>query len=120
MVLMKNSAKAWAPAAVCLVATTGMTGGFSPLRVFGPVRGTSAGTVGRRPGGGEVVCETGEVEVGGVEGCATVVCGGVMVRLGVPPLDDVHAAQSAARNAAIARVERTIAILPDHRPSSQT
>jgi hypothetical protein len=46
MVLMKNSANAFAPAAVCCMATTGMTGGVSPGRVFGPVRGTSAGTVG--------------------------------------------------------------------------
>jgi hypothetical protein len=28
------------------VASFGITGGFSPGRVFGPVRGTSAGTVG--------------------------------------------------------------------------
>jgi hypothetical protein len=28
------------------VASTGSTGGFSPGRVFGPIRGTSAGTAG--------------------------------------------------------------------------
>jgi hypothetical protein len=46
MVLMKNSAKAFAPAGVCWVATTGITGGFSPGFAFGPVVGTSAGTLG--------------------------------------------------------------------------
>lgn len=50
---MKNSAKAFAPAAVCWVAATGMTGGRSPGSAFGPVVGTSAGTLGL---GGAVVC----------------------------------------------------------------
>ena len=46
MVLMKNAAKARAPRSVCCVASSGMTGGFSPGRVFGPVVGTLRGTVG--------------------------------------------------------------------------
>ena len=52
MVLMKKTAKALAPAGVCWVAASGMIGGFSPGRVFGPVVGTSAGMLG--PGAGEV------------------------------------------------------------------
>jgi len=44
---MKNLAKATAPAALSIVAKTGITGGASPAwRRFGPVVGTSAGTVG--------------------------------------------------------------------------
>ena len=44
---MKNSANALAPAAVCRVAKIGSTGGRSVGPVtFGPVVGTSAGTVG--------------------------------------------------------------------------
>jgi hypothetical protein len=35
-----------APAAVCWVAASGITGGRSPGRAFGPVVGTSAGTLG--------------------------------------------------------------------------
>lgn len=46
-VLTKNLENASAPAAVCFVASMGMTGGRSDgLVTFGPVRGTSAGTVG--------------------------------------------------------------------------
>jgi hypothetical protein len=52
MVLMKNTANAFAPAGVCRVAATGITGGRSPGLVFAPVLGTSAGTVAcpTRPG----------------------------------------------------------------------
>ena len=46
MVLMKNSANAAAPAALCSVARNGITGGFSPAFMFGPDVGTSAGTRG--------------------------------------------------------------------------
>src|SRR5690348_16916797 len=98
---MKNSAKALAPSAVCLVATTGMTGGRSPLRVFGPVRGTSAGTVGRL-GGGDVVRLVLAVEAGVVTG-ATVVCGALVVGSGVPE-DDVHAAVATAVRQAVKNV----------------
>jgi hypothetical protein len=74
---MKNLAKALAPAWVCLVAATGSTGGSSCFdRRFGPVVGTSAGTVGR-VGGGDVlggsgggVVESGTADDAGVEGDA--------------------------------------------------
>lgn len=111
MVLMKNSAKALAPSAVCLVAATGMTGGCSPLRVFGPVRGTSAGTVGRLGGGVEVVeaLPGDREEVTG----ATVVCGALSVGSGAAD-DDVQAAMTArqpatqaARNVVIVALART-------------
>jgi hypothetical protein len=46
MVLMKNTAKARAPAGVCRVASTGITGGLSPGLVLGPLVGTSGGTLG--------------------------------------------------------------------------
>ncbi len=80
MVLMKNSAKALAPSGECLVAATGMTGGRSPLRVFGPVRGTSAGMVGLVGGGVEVRLV---VTVDGGVLTGTVVCGAVNVRPGL-------------------------------------
>ncbi len=106
MVLMKNSAKALAPSGECRVAASGITGGCSPLRVFGPVRGTSAGTVGRAGGGVEVLVGP-LVDTGLVTG--TVVCGGVKVGPG-PLEDDVHAAdsprQTAARNVAIVALGR--------------
>src|SRR5690348_16162824 len=110
MVLIKNSAKALAPAALCLVATTGMTGGRSPLRVFGPLRGTSAGTVGRLGGGVEVrVVPTVE---GGVVSGAAVVCGALLVGSDGVPDDDVQAqavtaARHAATNVAIVALART-------------
>src|SRR5438874_1781340 len=45
MVLTKNAANDSAPAVVCCVAATGMTGAFSSaLRTLGPVIGTAAGT----------------------------------------------------------------------------
>ncbi len=48
MVRKKNFPKATAPLAECCCARTGMTGTLSrALPTFGPVRGTSAGTVGR-------------------------------------------------------------------------
>ncbi len=93
MVLMKNSAKALAPSGECLVAAIGITGGCSPLRVFGPARGTSAGMVGRLGGGVEVRLVP-TVDTGLVTG--TVVCGAVKVRPGSPD-DDVHAAVTAAQ-----------------------
>ena len=63
MVWMKNLAKARAPAAVCRVARSGSTGGRSSAeRRFGPLVGTSAGTVGRAGG-----CDSGgELDTGGV------------------------------------------------------
>ena len=73
MVLMKNVAKARAPAVVCWVATTGMTGGFSPGCVrFGPVVGTSAGTVGTAGVGAGVAVG---VPTAAVDGVAEVVIG---------------------------------------------
>src|SRR5690242_13922183 len=110
MVLMKNSAKALAPSAVCWVAATGMTGGFSPLRVFGPVRGTSAGTVGRLGGRVEVRLVL-AVDAGPVTG-ATVLRGGVVVGSGAPDDDDVHATaatavRQAVRNVVIVALGRT-------------
>jgi hypothetical protein len=78
------------------------------LRVFGPLRGTSAGTVGRL--GGVDVRLVGDVVTGVVTG-ATVVCGGVTVWPGVPE-DEVQAAlataaRQAARNVAIVALGRT-------------
>src|SRR6185437_1844727 len=58
MVWMKNLAKATAPAWVCWVASSGISGGRSPARTrFGPVVGTSAGRVGwvARGGPGGVI-----------------------------------------------------------------
>src|SRR6476661_543421 len=99
---MKNSANAFAPSAVCWVAPSGITGGFSPGLVFGPVRGTSAGTVGRVGCGGAT--DVDEVDGGGTD---AVVCGGVRVGDGAPLDDDVHAAQDSARNAVNVAIHRT-------------
>ena len=111
MVLMKNAAKALAPSAVCLVAATGMTGGRSPLRVFGPDRGTSAGTVGRLGGGVDALL-VGVVDAGEVTG-ATVLCGALLVGSGAAD-DDVQAettvrepARPTARNVVIDALART-------------
>jgi hypothetical protein len=103
MVLMKNAANAFAPSGVCWVASNGISGGFSPGFVFGPVRGTSAGMVGRVGRGGP-----GSVDDDELLG-TTVVCSGVGACEGVPPDDDVHAAAqvSAARNAANVQIHRT-------------
>src|SRR4051794_25366517 len=99
---MKNSAKAFAPSGVCWVASSGITGGFSPGFVFGPVRGTSAGTLGRVGCGGAT-------DIDDVTGAGTeaVVCGAVSVGDGGSPDDDVHAAQASARNATNVAIHRT-------------
>src|SRR6476646_2108813 len=106
MVLMKNAANAFAPSGVCCVASSGITGGFSPGRVFGPVVGTSAGTVGLAGCGGplndgvaDVVLATEEL---GVDGA------GLLDVIGVPPEEELHATQPAAANAAIVQIQRTI------------
>jgi hypothetical protein len=112
MVLMKNSAKAFAPRAVCWVASSGITGGFSPGLVLGPVLGTSAGTLGcGGPGGppGEVDdgTDTGAEVVGG--GTETVGRGAVDGSDdGAVPPEDVHAAQASITNAANVQIRPTI------------
>jgi hypothetical protein len=105
---MKNAANAFAPSGVCWVASSGITGGFSPGRVFGPVVGTSAGTVGRvgrggpakddDGGGAGVLLETEAGELGAA----------VLDVIGAPTEDDVHATQPAAANAAIVQIPRTV------------
>jgi hypothetical protein len=99
---MKNSANALAPAAVCANAATGSTGGFSPgCRKFGPVVGTSAGTVGRL-GVGE--------GLGALDGAT-----GVDTWAdddGASPADPEQAARQSAANAAIAAFARTRHIMP--------
>lgn len=94
IVLTKKTAKARAPAGVCSVAATGMTGGRSPGSALGPVVGTSAGTVGR---GG-----TGRVGDAGCVAAAVLIAyvGGVNVPLSDGDLSDeaalVHAANDRA------------------------
>ncbi len=132
MVLTKNSANAFAPAAVCCVASSGMTGGFSPLAAFGPVVGTSLGRVGRVGcGGPECVIEVvgaglvGEGLVGGGVDTEADDADEPTVLTGVPPPDDdVHAAvtasrQPAAANAAIVRIGPTLEIMPEPTPASE-
>lgn len=103
MVWMKNFAKAAAPAAVCCVAATGITGGRSPGLMLGPVVGTSAGTVGTGGVTGETVTE-------GVDG-ADDVTGADDDGVGVGSLDAelVQAAAAAVTiaHAANARILRT-------------
>ncbi len=101
MVLMKNSANAFAPSGVCWVASSGMIGGFSPGLVFGPVFGTSGGRVGRGGRGGPVNDVDGGLETGtDVVGGGTDTLGRGVGLAGPPPLDDVQAAQASTRNAA--------------------
>jgi hypothetical protein len=126
MVLMKNAAKARAPRSVCCVASSGMTGGFSPGRVFGPVVGTLRGTVGwlgcGGPGlliviGGGVDFGIGSLEV---DDRAGMLDAGVVTDSDVlgarPPDDDVHAVDSTATTAvayaANARIRPTEALCP--------
>src|SRR5690349_9076545 len=109
---MKNTAKALAPSAVCRVAASGITGGFSPGLVLGPVRGTSAGTVGRVGRGGATDVDEVDEEGGGGE---TVVCGGVEVGGGVPLDDELHAAHTSARNAVNVTIHRTKSSCPNQK-----
>jgi hypothetical protein len=98
---MKNSANALAPSGVCCVAATGITGGFSPGFVLGPVRGTSDGTVGGAGADEDELLEGGgaiETDVVGV------VSGGLV---GSDPPELVQPASSSVRNAAYARMRRT-------------
>lgn len=124
MVFTKNSANAFAPSAVCCVASNGMIGGFSPRLMFGPVVGTSLGRVGRVGRGGpewvtEVVVEVlvgavlvateADVEAGSD---ATAPEEDPLLVGVLPPDDDVQAAvtdsrQPAAINAAIVRIDPT-------------
>ncbi|MGH8860796.1 MAG: hypothetical protein ACRDVG_06105 [Jatrophihabitantaceae bacterium] len=85
------------------MASSGMIGGFSPGFVLGPVRGTSAGSVGRPGRGGPAW----EVEGSGVVG-ETVVIGAVGddEPLGAAP-EDVQAAHDSAANAVIVQIRRT-------------
>ena len=103
IVLTKNSANAFAPAAVCWVAKTGSIGGRSfGLRRFGPVVGTSAGTVG----------ELGAVEVGVLVAGGGVVVGELLTELGgsedgaSPELPLQPATRHSAANAAIPTARR--------------
>jgi hypothetical protein len=93
------------------VASSGITGGLSPGRVLGPVVGTSAGTVGRVGRGGPLNDGgDSDVDVGGAGVVLTTeeigVDGGAVI--GVPPEDELHAAQPTAANAAIVQIHRTI------------
>ena len=105
MVLMKNSANAFAPAALRWVAWIGSTGGrsFGPV-TFGPVVGTSAGTVGEL---GAVGLLGGMLFVGGV-----VVTGELLTELGgpvdgaSPELSLQPATRHSAANAAIPTARR--------------
>lgn len=108
---MKNAAKALAPSGVCWVASSGMIGGFSPGRVFGPVVGTSAGRVGWVGRGGP---ENDDDEDAGCDDGATDVDGGRDDEgsddAGEPPDDDVHAAApNSNANAANVPINRTSA-----------
>jgi hypothetical protein len=108
MVLMKNSANAVAPRALCWVASSGMTGGFSPGLVFGPVLGTFAGTLGCGGAGGPTGLDVdgGAEVVGG--GTDTVGCGEVGGSdAGAVPPDEVQAAQASITNAANVQIRPT-------------
>ena len=103
-----------------------MTGGFSPGRVFGPVVGTSRGTVGRVGWGGpgSVIVIRGGVDSGveslAVDDRAGTLDAGVATESDVvraaPPDEDVHAvastAISAVAYAANARIRPTEALCP--------
>ncbi len=104
MVLMKKAAKALAPSDVCWVASSGMTGGFSPRFVFGPVRGTSAGRVGWATRGGPGLTVVPEEDaIGGGSETVGVRAGEV----GASPAEEVHAAAPAnATNAANVQIQR--------------
>lgn len=109
MVLTKKVANCSAPISVCLVAATGMTGGFSVAECrLMPVRGTSAGTVAAAGVvGGWVVAVwlgarlldgslVGGVEVdGAVDGAGAELDGGVRVGPS-PPADRQPAASTAS------------------------
>ena len=127
MVLMKNAAKARAPRALCWVASSGMTGGFSPGRVFGPVVGTSRGTVGwlGRGGAGLLIVTGGGVDSGveptGVDdGSDSGLEAGTLAergRLGTGASDDdvqavANTATSSVAYAANARIRPTGAFCP--------
>jgi hypothetical protein len=108
MVLMKNSANAFAPSGVCCVASSGMIGGFSPGLVFGPVVGTSDGRLGCGGRGGPAC----ELDGADVVGGGTETVGGAVETVGalergdaVP--DEVHAAQNSSTNAANVQIRPT-------------
>jgi hypothetical protein len=111
MVLMKNSANALAPRAVCWVASSGITGGFSPGLVFGPLVGTSAGTLGVGGAGGppeedDVGPDGADVVGGGTETVGRGAVDGSDEGAVLP--EDVHAAQASMTNAANAQIRPTI------------
>jgi hypothetical protein len=107
---MKNAAKAFAPSGVCWVASSGITGGFSPGLVFGPVRGTSAGTVGCEMCGGPGAVDPTDVLGAGVETVRDTEPGAATDDEGESPAEDVHAATPRAiTNAANVQIQRTLA-----------
>lgn len=123
MVLMKNSANAFAPSGVCWVASSGMIGGFSPRLVFGPVVGTSAGRLGWGGSGGPL-CEdvtagddgpddtddddTDDDRPDDTDGDDTDGEDTDGDDVGVPPLEDVQPAHASTADAAAAQIHRTI------------
>jgi hypothetical protein len=105
---MKNAANAFAPAAVCWAASSGMIGSFSPGLVFGPVVGTSAGSVGVGGFGGPANDDDGggSIEIEAVRPIGALDVGAA------PPDEDVQAADNSAANAAIVQISRTSSSCP--------
>jgi hypothetical protein len=119
MVLMKNSANAFAPSGVCRVAATGMIGGRSPMLMLGPVVGTSAGRLGDGgpdgdgdgpecdavdPDGATEVTAAPEATDAETEGEATPGADEV----GEPLREEVQPTQESSVNAAIIQAPRTL------------